>query len=189
VGAGTLNLAAWASPQIAADSVLFADTPGLGSPLPHPHRDWAHPPHLRWDWAHPATSAPGLGSLLPHLHRDWAHPCHIGTGAGLTPPPHLHRDLGRRSRRTGRRRRSVQSVQRKEPCRLNRCAPHRQQANARACTRATCVHATPCRRATDRAARPRDSVAALPPLRCCSTVLRPFGLVCPAARDRCVDTK
>jgi hypothetical protein len=72
VGAGTLNLVAWASPQIAADSILFADTPGLGSPLPHPHRDWAHPPHLRWDWARPchictgtvltpATSAPGLG--------------------------------------------------------------------------------------------------------------------------------
>ena len=134
VGAGTLNLVAWASPQIAADSVPFAGTPGLGSPLPHPHRDWAH---------------------LPHLHRDWAHPCHIGTGAGLTPLPHLHRDLGRRSRRTGRRRRSVQSVQRKGLCRLNRCAPDRQQAQRAQHARAQqCVHAAPCRRATGRAARP-----------------------------------
>ena len=29
--------------------------PGLGSPRPHLHRDWAHP--------------------CAHLHRDWAHPC------------------------------------------------------------------------------------------------------------------
>jgi hypothetical protein len=38
---------------------------GLGSPLPHLLRDWAHP--------------------LLHLHRDWAHPCHICCGTGLTP--------------------------------------------------------------------------------------------------------
>ena len=39
---------------------------GLGSPLPHPHLDWARRP-------------------LIHLHRDWARPCHIRTGTGLTP--------------------------------------------------------------------------------------------------------
>jgi hypothetical protein len=33
-----------------------ASAPGLGSPLPHLHGDWAHPA---------ATSAPGLGSPLP----------------------------------------------------------------------------------------------------------------------------
>ena len=43
----------------------------INQPLPHLHRDRAHP----------ATSALGLGSPLPHLHRDWAHPC-----------AHLHRD-------------------------------------------------------------------------------------------------
>ncbi len=42
--------------------------PGLGSPLQHLHRDWAHP-----------TSSPGLGSPCPHLRRDWAPPCHICT--------------------------------------------------------------------------------------------------------------
>ena len=44
---------------------------------PHPHRDWAHPsPHLPRDWAHPC----------PHPHRDWAHPC-----------PHLPRGCRRRA--------------------------------------------------------------------------------------------
>ena len=46
--------------------------PGLNSPLPHLHRDWAHSP---------ATSAPGLGSPLPALLRDWTCPCHICTAA------------------------------------------------------------------------------------------------------------
>jgi hypothetical protein len=32
-------------------------------PVPHLHRDWAHP--------------------CPHLRRDWAHPCHICTRTGL----------------------------------------------------------------------------------------------------------
>ena len=77
--------------------------PGLGSPLPHLHRDWAHPGHIcTGTGLTPATSAPGLGSPRPHLHRDWARPCHICTGTGLTPAtsapglgpplPHLHRD-------------------------------------------------------------------------------------------------
>jgi hypothetical protein len=62
--------------------------PGLGSPLPHLHRDWAHPGHIctaTWlipaiftgTGLAPATSALGLGSFLPHLHQDWAHSCHI----------------------------------------------------------------------------------------------------------------
>ena len=47
--------------------------PGLGAPLPHLHRDWAHPLLIcTGTGLTPATSAPGLGSLLPHLHRDWA---------------------------------------------------------------------------------------------------------------------
>ena len=44
---------------------------GLGSPLPHLHRDWAHPCHIcTGTGLAPATSAPGLGSPLPHPHRD-----------------------------------------------------------------------------------------------------------------------
>jgi hypothetical protein len=76
---------------------LPASAPGLGSPLPHLHRDWARPL---------ATSAPGLGSPRPHLHRDWARPCHICTGTGLAPAtsapglgsplPHLRRDWAHR---------------------------------------------------------------------------------------------
>jgi hypothetical protein len=63
------------------------------SPLPHLHRDSAHPYHictktgLTTATSAPrlgsplATSAPGLGSPLPHLHQDWAQLL-----------PHLHRD-------------------------------------------------------------------------------------------------
>ena len=45
------------------------------TPLPHLHRDWAHPCHIcDGTGLTPATSAPGLGSPccspLPHLHRD-----------------------------------------------------------------------------------------------------------------------
>jgi hypothetical protein len=56
------------------------------APLPHLHRNWAHPCHICTGTAlAPATSAPGLRSPLPHLQRDWAHHCHICTGTGLTP--------------------------------------------------------------------------------------------------------
>jgi hypothetical protein len=54
---------------------------GLGSTVPHLHRD---------------------GSFLPHLHRDWACHCHICAGTGLTlatsapglgsPLPYLRRE-------------------------------------------------------------------------------------------------
>ena len=83
--------------------------PGLGSTLPHLHRDGARAYHISiGDWGSPlphlheglgltpATSAQGRGSPLPHLHRDggsppphlhrdWAHSCHIYTATGLTP--------------------------------------------------------------------------------------------------------
>jgi hypothetical protein len=62
-------------------------SPGLGSPLPHLRRDWAHPDHICAGTGRtPTTSAPGLGSPRPHLRRDWAHPAHICAGIGLTPP-------------------------------------------------------------------------------------------------------
>jgi hypothetical protein len=77
--------------------------PGLGPPLPHPHRDWAHPAHICTGTGRtPLTSAPGLGSPGSHLHRDWAHSAHICTRTGLTrltsapglgsPGSHLHQD-------------------------------------------------------------------------------------------------
>ena len=74
---------------------LATSAPGLGSPVSHLHRDWAHPATASTgmgsctricagtgrNWAQlPPASAPGLGSPL---HRDWAlGPC----------LPHLHRD-------------------------------------------------------------------------------------------------
>jgi hypothetical protein len=92
--------------------------PGLGSFLPHLHRNrvaicigtgltpataapglGSFPPHLHRDWALPATFAKGMGSFLPHLHRNRVAIC---TGTGLTPatsapgldsfPPHLQRE-------------------------------------------------------------------------------------------------
>jgi hypothetical protein len=71
-----------------AGSVLTPPTsaPELGSPLPHLHRNWAHPCHIcARTGLNPPTSALGLGSPLPHPHRDWAHPSHICTVSGLTP--------------------------------------------------------------------------------------------------------
>ena len=72
---------------------------GLGSPLPHLRRGWAHPCHIctrtgltpatsalglgpprshsAGTGLTPATSALGLGSPLPHLHWDSAHPGRI----------------------------------------------------------------------------------------------------------------
>jgi hypothetical protein len=60
--------------------------PGLGSPPPHLHRDWAHRRHI--------CTGTGLAR------------CHICTGTGLT-LPHLHRDCSclrpRRDRPSDRR--------------------------------------------------------------------------------------
>jgi hypothetical protein len=57
----------------AAGLTPATSAPGLGSSLPHLHRDWAHHCHIcTGTGLTPATSAPRLGSPLPHLHRDWA---------------------------------------------------------------------------------------------------------------------
>ena len=56
---------------------------GLGSPVPHLHRDWARLCHIgAGTGLTPATSAPELGSPLPHPRRDWARPRHIRAGTG-----------------------------------------------------------------------------------------------------------
>jgi hypothetical protein len=67
--------------------------PGLGSPLPHLHRDWARRCHICTETGLAAAAfAPGLGPRVPHLdttlpplHQDWAHARHICAGTGLTP--------------------------------------------------------------------------------------------------------
>ncbi len=67
-------------------SLLPKSAPGLGPPLPHLHRDQAHPCHIcTGTGPTPSASAP-LGSPLPHLLRDQAHPF-----------PHLHWDWARRA--------------------------------------------------------------------------------------------
>jgi hypothetical protein len=59
---------------------------GLGSPLSHLRRDWAHPCHIcAGTGLTPATPPPGPGSPLPRLHRDCAHPRRICTGTRRTP--------------------------------------------------------------------------------------------------------
>ena len=66
---------------------------GLGAPLPHRHRDWAHFCHV----CHvcigaglsPPTSAPGLGSPLPHPPHNLARIGNNCTGTGnAVPAPH-----------------------------------------------------------------------------------------------------
>ena len=66
-----------------AHAVNATSAPGLGSALPHLHRDWAFSFHI--------CTRTGL-SALPHLHRDWALFFHICTRTGLSTLPHLHRD-------------------------------------------------------------------------------------------------
>ena len=57
--------------------------PGLVSPRPHLHRDWAPPP----------TSAPGLGSPRRHLHNGTgAHPIPDLIQGWARPLPHLRQD-------------------------------------------------------------------------------------------------
>jgi hypothetical protein len=61
------------SPRFAAAT----SAPGLGSPQPLMHRDWAHPCHIcTGTGLTSATCAPGLASPLPHLQQDWAHQVH-----------------------------------------------------------------------------------------------------------------
>ena len=67
--------------------------PGLGPPLPHLHRDWAHPCHIcTATGLTPATSAPGLelaaATSAPGLGSPLAH---LAPGSGR-PLPHLHWD-------------------------------------------------------------------------------------------------
>jgi hypothetical protein len=50
--------------------------PGLGSPRPHLHQDWACPCHI----------CAGT-RLAAYLHWDWAHLCHICTGTAS-----IHKD-------------------------------------------------------------------------------------------------
>ncbi len=95
--------------------LLRAPAPELGSPLPHPHWDWAHPCHICTGTEHPyhicsgtgltpATSAAGLGSPLPHPHPGLGSPP-ATSAPGLNTPttsapglgsplPHPHRGLG-----------------------------------------------------------------------------------------------
>ena len=42
--------------------------PGLGSPLPHLNRDWAHRCHLHRDWAHVFVEDPGLGDRVAFMY-------------------------------------------------------------------------------------------------------------------------
>jgi hypothetical protein len=78
----------WARPShICTGTGLAPPTsvPGLGSPLPHLHRDWVHA----------CTSAPGLGPPLPHLHRAGLGRCEVASVlpsavadvAGVEPSP------------------------------------------------------------------------------------------------------
>jgi hypothetical protein len=62
------SISKWMTRPTPALSISAA---GCGVPLPHLHRDWAHPCHVcAGSGLTPATSAPGLGSPLPRLHRD-----------------------------------------------------------------------------------------------------------------------
>ncbi len=81
---GRRNTGACSAAHVDRTPLPPTPAPGLGSPLPHLRRDWAHPCHIcAGTGLTPATSAPGLGPPLPHLRRDWAHPCHICAGTGL----------------------------------------------------------------------------------------------------------
>jgi hypothetical protein len=89
--------------------------PGMGSPLPHLRRDWAHPCHICTGTAltpatsapgprsAPATSAPGLRSPLPHLRRDCAQPRPHLRRDCAQPRPHLRRDCAPHARGSPRR--------------------------------------------------------------------------------------
>ena len=58
--------------------------PGLGSPLPHLHRDWAHPSHIcTGTGLTPPTSAPGLGT--PQVEHGAALVEHAILLAGMSP--------------------------------------------------------------------------------------------------------
>jgi hypothetical protein len=72
-GLGSLTPPTAAPGTRSAGQALPSLEPGLGSPCPHLHQDWAHPAHIcAGAGLIPRTSAPGLGSPRPHLLRDFA---------------------------------------------------------------------------------------------------------------------
>jgi hypothetical protein len=77
------------APAASATGPGATSAPGLGSPPPHLHRDWARP--------------------LPHLHQDRAPPAHICTGTGLTPATSAPALGG--ARRAGKYKRTVTPYQ------------------------------------------------------------------------------
>ncbi len=99
-------------PQLIECSGVTGDSPeevSVGQPLPHLHRDWAHPCNICTGTGLTLTksasglgsSAPGIGSPLPHLRQDRAHPASPPLGLGsqrshvhwgrARPSPQLHR--------------------------------------------------------------------------------------------------
>jgi hypothetical protein len=54
----------------------------LGLPLPHLHRDWAHPCHICSSGTGPPSPHLHRDRAPPHLRRDWALPAHICAGIG-----------------------------------------------------------------------------------------------------------
>jgi hypothetical protein len=101
--------------SVIASTIASDDEQHLArSPLPHLHRDRAHPCHIcagtglapshnpTGNGPTRATSAPGLGPPLPHLRRDRAHRCRIFARTVLTAPlTHLHRDWAPLAHRSG----------------------------------------------------------------------------------------
>jgi hypothetical protein len=70
---------------------LPTSAPGLGSPRPHPHRDWAHPAHIHTGTgpgAHPVCLPGSAGSRAAAAHRlTRAHQRRVRAPAGSTRPP------------------------------------------------------------------------------------------------------
>jgi hypothetical protein len=56
---------------------------GLGSPLPHLHRDWAHTLHICTETGSRVTCT-ATGLTPPHLQQDWGSPRHICNRTGLS---------------------------------------------------------------------------------------------------------
>ncbi len=74
------------TPLQKAEIVRPTSAPGPRPPLPHQHRDWAHPCQTcAGTGLTPLTSAPRLGPALPHLRWDRARPCHVGAGDRARP--------------------------------------------------------------------------------------------------------
>ena len=60
-------------PHVCTRTTSTTSAPGLRSPPPHLHRDWAHPRHIcGWTGLTPPTSAPRPRPPPPHLRRNCA---------------------------------------------------------------------------------------------------------------------